>query len=80
MWSSYNVITPNSDGKNDFFVLDPALAGAKLQVYNRWGSKVYESGHYTNDWNGKGLAEDIYHWIASYDCTGTRRGTVTIIR
>ncbi|WP_299700870.1 gliding motility-associated C-terminal domain-containing protein [uncultured Pontibacter sp.] len=79
-FKTYNVITPNGDGKNEFFALDPALAGAKLQVYNRWGGKVYESSHYTNDWSGTGLPEAVYHWVASHDCAGTLKGTVTIIR
>jgi gliding motility-associated-like protein len=79
-YKTYNVITPNGDGKNEYFVLDPALAGAKLQVYNRWGSKVYESSHYNNDWNGNGLPEAVYHWVASHDCSGTLKGNVTIIR
>ncbi|MDX5417688.1 MAG: gliding motility-associated C-terminal domain-containing protein [Hymenobacteraceae bacterium] len=79
-YRTYNIITPNGDEKNEYFVLDPALKGAKLQVYNRWGSKVYESSHYNNDWNGNGLPEAVYHWVVSHDCSGTLKGTVTIIR
>lgn len=79
-FKTYNVITPNGDGKNDYFVLDPAIAGAKLQIYNRWGSKVYDSNHYTNDWSGTGLPEAVYHWVATHGCAGTLKGTVTIIR
>ncbi|GGG26472.1 T9SS type B sorting domain-containing protein [Pontibacter amylolyticus] len=74
------MITPNGDGKNEYFVLDPALAGAKLQIYNRWGSKVYDSQQYQNDWSGRGLPEAVYHWVATHDCAGTLKGTVTIIR
>ncbi|SIR41251.1 gliding motility-associated C-terminal domain-containing protein [Pontibacter lucknowensis] len=79
-YKTYNVITPNGDGKNEYFVLDPALAGAKLQVYSRWGSKVYESSNYNNDWSGNGLPEAVYHWVVTHDCSGTLKGTVTIIR
>ncbi|MDO6391204.1 gliding motility-associated C-terminal domain-containing protein [Pontibacter sp. BT731] len=79
-FKTYNVITPNGDGKNDHFVLDPALAGARLQIYNRWGNKVYGSEHYENDWSGTGLPEAVYHWVATHDCAGTMKGTVTIIR
>ena len=38
-----NVITPNSDGKNDFFF--PELSDAEefeLKIFNRWGNKVYD--------------------------------------
>ena len=49
------VITPNGDGVNDFFrvdCLDGGDAGAQLLVYNRWGSLVYRSDSYVNDWDG----------------------------
>jgi gliding motility-associated-like protein len=45
------VITPNDDGKNDFFVIKGGRK-LKLTVFNRWGNKVYEKGEYDNTWNG----------------------------
>eukprot|EP00388_Colpodella_angusta_P001430 GDKJ01004577.1.p1 GENE.GDKJ01004577.1~~GDKJ01004577.1.p1 ORF type:complete len:2063 (+),score=134.68 GDKJ01004577.1:1736-7924(+) len=46
--------SPNGDGVNDTFVIDGVNADerANLEVYNRWGSLVYASTDYKNDWNG----------------------------
>ncbi len=66
-----NVITPNSDSKNDEFRI--VIKGtnkdfferfpkSKLIVYNRWGSKVFESNNYQNNWNGGGILDGIYYY------------------
>lgn len=79
-YATYNVITPNGDGKNDYFILDPALEGSSLQVYNRWGMKIYENSNYQNNWDGQGLATAVYYWVISNECAGKLKGSVTIIR
>lgn len=45
--------SPNNDGVNDLLVIGNS-EGVKLRVriYNRWGSVVYESEDYKNDWDG----------------------------
>ena len=43
--------SPNGDGVNDLFVIrgvEPL--NASLQVFNRWGNKVYASNNYQNQW------------------------------
>ena len=49
-----NVITPNGDGKNDVWALNPKinLIGSHLVIFNRWGEVVYETDNYNNDWGG----------------------------
>lgn len=47
-----NVITPNDDGANDSFELS-GLGVSKLEIYNRWGQKVYEKEGYLNEWHGQ---------------------------
>lgn len=49
-----NVITPNGDGKNDLWVLNPKidLIGSHLVIFNRWGELVFETDNYNNDWGG----------------------------
>lgn len=47
----YNSVTPNGDGKNDFFRIDLSNSNGcaknlKVQVFNRWGVKVYETANY----------------------------------
>ena len=79
-----NVITPyNVDGFNDVFHIDGLenFPDTKLQIYNRWGKKIYESNNYQNDWNGNGAADGVYYWVL-YVADGlgtTMKGTVTII-
>lgn len=49
-----NAFSPNNDGRNDTWVIDniDAYPDARLEVFNRWGSKVYDKTGYRNDWNG----------------------------
>lgn len=44
-------ISPNGDGLNDYFDLEN-FGGISLQIFNRYGTKVYEKNNYTNQWNG----------------------------
>lgn len=47
-------ISPNADGINDFFEIEGIenYPNNKLEIYNRWGNKVYEEAPYKNNWNG----------------------------
>jgi gliding motility-associated-like protein len=47
--------SPNDDGINDRFVIrgvSPELT-VGLEVFNRWGHRVYTADNYQNDWDGK---------------------------
>lgn len=50
-----NAISPNSDGKNEFFVVRglDIYPDNEIQIFNRWGDEVYSQKGYMNDWNGK---------------------------
>ena len=50
----YNEITPNNDGVNDFFFIEciDDYPTSYLQIFNRWGTKVFESRGYQNNWAG----------------------------
>lgn len=47
-------ITPNDDGKNDFFLIKgiEAYSDNLLTIYNRWGNIVYKKENYLNEWRG----------------------------
>lgn len=45
----YNAVSPNGDNKNDYFRIDGlsnCSAENTLEIYNRWGVKVYETKNY----------------------------------
>jgi len=60
-----NVVTPNGDGKNDFWVIEglQRYPGSAVFIYNRWGNQVYQNKNYDNKWNGDGLNEGTYYYI-----------------
>jgi gliding motility-associated-like protein len=46
--------SPNSDGINDLLVIRGIenYPNNKIEIFNRWGQKVFEESPYTNNWNG----------------------------
>jgi len=75
-----NVITPNSDGKNDAFQIR-ADGEASLQIFNRWGLNVYKSDNYQNDWQGGDLASGVYFYEIVFSDKNTRcNGWVQVLR
>jgi gliding motility-associated-like protein len=74
-----NVITPNGDHENQFFMLDEKLNDPYLIVYDRWGVKVFESNKYKNDWDGNGLATGVYFYRISGQCVDEKKGVLSIL-
>jgi len=85
-----NAFTPNGDGINDkwFITNGNCLAKAGVQVFNRYGAKVFEDKDYRNNWdgtyNGKPLPDGTYYYVISYflinNKVETIKGDVTILR
>lgn len=69
-----NVFTPNGDGKNDTFFIEhlESFESNEVTIINRWGSTVYQSNHYVNDWTAPGLADGTYFYVVK-----VRNGTAT---
>lgn len=63
-----NVITPNGDQKNEYFTIEnlKPYPQKRVQIFNRYGSLIYESENYNNDWNGGNLSEGIYFYLIEY--------------
>lgn len=82
-----NIITPNGDAMNDELYIDCALDYEKdaLQVFDRWGVKVFESSNYQNDWkgtnmNGSKLSDGQYLYIYTVEERDeVMRGYITVI-
>ena len=48
-----NVFTPNGDGINDsFFVQGLYIKEFHMKIFDRWGTKVFESGSMKDKWSG----------------------------
>lgn len=61
-----NVVTPNGDGINDFFRINGLenFPGSSLNVFNRWGNKLYSNDDYKNDWSPN-VTDGTYFYIVS---------------
>jgi gliding motility-associated-like protein len=64
------LITPNDDGRNDYFVLRglESMGRTELTIFDRRGLKVYENNDYDNTWdgrdyNGNPLPDDTYFYV-----------------
>jgi len=52
----YNFVSGNNDGINDTFFIDglrDIFVHFELNLYNRWGRKIWIGNNNTPDWNGK---------------------------
>ncbi len=69
-----NVFTPNGDKDNQYFAINniDAYPNTGLEIYDRWGLKMYESSNYINEWQGdnyktnKPVPDGIYYFILSH--------------
>jgi|GEM_PF-554398 gliding motility-associated-like protein len=85
-----NVFTPNGDGKNDFFlVTEYGLENYRIEIFNRWGMKVFESNNPAAPWDGKDMqgimqSDGVYYYIINGSYPGNRaykkEGFVQLIR
>jgi len=53
----FNEFSPNNDGANDSFFIEciEQYPNNMLQVFNRWGNKVFEMKNYDNSWDGTSM-------------------------
>ncbi|QPH41095.1 T9SS type B sorting domain-containing protein [Pedobacter endophyticus] len=81
-----NVFTPNGDGKNDAFYIEHlnAFESNDVTVINRWGSTVFQSKGYLNDWTAPGLSDGTYFYVVKVRNGSSAwqeyKGYVTIVR
>ena len=66
-----NSFTPNDDGLNDVFLVQGySLSDVKLEIFDRWGEKLFSSNDQKLGWNGtyKGTVckNDVYVYNLSY--------------
>lgn len=84
----FNTFTPNGDGVNDYFYVGNIEKYPEnvLEIYNRYGQKIFSQTPYQNLWDGKYLNQELpagtYFYIldTKSDKGGKYHGSVTIIR
>ena len=80
-----SIITPNNDGKNDYFEIIPLAGRTEIIIFNRWGNEEYSNSEYLNNWDGRrnkgtALPDDTYFYIVKSSDGSVRKGTVIIKR
>ena len=78
----YNLISPNGDGKNDFFeIKDLQKNTYALKIYNSWGSQVYSNDTYNNDLNSDLLVDGVYYYsLTHYKNKRNLKGWLHVLR
>ncbi len=86
-----NIFTPNGDGVNDVFKVIAAgenVSVLSMQIFNRWGQKVFDRENSNEGWDGKQDGEpalsDVYIYsIRLLQPDGepvTKKGDLTLVR
>jgi len=82
-----NLLTPNGDGYNDFFVLEniDLYPNNVVKIFDKAGRLVYSKVRYDNTWdgtfNGAPLAEGTYYYIVDFGKgNAVKKGFISIVR
>ncbi|WP_370095723.1 gliding motility-associated C-terminal domain-containing protein, partial [Winogradskyella sp.] len=78
-------VTANGDNYNEFFTvtgLEFCGFTIEVEIFNRWGAKIYESRNYQNDWNGDAHGSSVgnsgkvptgtYYYIINFRDSGLK--------
>lgn len=77
-------ISPNGDGSNDNFDLS-SYNVSKLEIFNRYGRKVYNKSNYVDEWygqanNGNDLPTGTYYYVIEFNDLPAKTGWIYINR
>jgi len=84
-----NAFSPNDDGLNDLInVHGKCISTFNLQIYNRWGEKVFETTSLENSWDGSYKGKKMDTGVFIYKADGVSidgqsfklKGNITLIR
>ena len=85
----FNLVTANADGKNDYFIIENINKFPKntLQVFSRWGVKVYQTSNYDSQENvfsgyanvgsnkNNKLPSGTYYYLLTYEKQNSKTST-----
>ncbi len=83
---AFNGFSPNGDQINDYFTFEnlELYPNAKLTIFNSWGSVVYKSNNYQNDWdgtsNGNDLPDGVYFYVVEDESGASQTGYIQLLR
>ena len=82
-----NTFTPNADGVNDVWNIKylESYPGCTVDIFNRFGMKVFSTIGYTTQWDGKLNGADLpvgtyYYIINPLNGRKAVKGSITLIR
>jgi gliding motility-associated-like protein len=86
-----NVFSPNGDNINDVFIINSTgIASIAVEIYNRWGTKIYEWNSLKGGWDGRSMVsglpceEGTYYYIVKekdiFGKTIDKTGFITLVR
>ena len=86
----FNVFSPNDDGVNDIFSFDAwNLSSLYVEIYNRWGEKIYHWDSPNGSWNGETYNDDeapdgvYYFYLKANGVDGylyEEKGSISLLR
>lgn len=85
-----NAFSPNDDSNNDEYCVptNACLVTFNLQLYDRWGEKVFESDNFSDCWDGtfkgKALNTDVFAYyftaVLSDGSAFSQKGNISLLR
>ncbi|MBK7383498.1 MAG: gliding motility-associated C-terminal domain-containing protein [Flavobacteriales bacterium] len=76
-----NVISPNGDHQNDYFVIpNIEFWSNELSIFNRWGNLVYDVKNYRNQWKADDLPDGTYYYVLKLNDGTEHTGHLTVLR
>lgn len=87
-----NAFSPNGDGRNDVFTIFTEegcedLLSYRINIFDRWGQKVFESNSLEVHWDGDDAAQGVYTYTIEYEYpllrdsqTLTKRGFIVLVK
>ena len=84
-----NIFSPNGDNENDvFYVRGQGFKSISINIFNRWGQKVFESDDVNNGWdgtfNGQEMNTGVFVYYINLELYNgdkvQKQGNITLVR
>ena len=84
-----NIFSPNGDNENDvFYVRGQGFKSISINIFNRWGQKVFESDDVNNGWdgtfNGQEMNTGVFVYYINLELFNgekiQKQGNITLVR